>query len=444
MKSAQLIIVIFLFLSACQPGDPSTPHMRERVAGLTVYEVNIRQHTAAGTLSAFTNDLPRLKELGVGVLWIMPVQPIGIKNRKEPLGSYYSIRNYNEINPEFGNEADFKTLVDKAHQLGMYVILDWVPNHTAWDHPWVTAHPDYYAHDEKGNITHESDWLDIALLNHKNPETRKAMIEAMKFWVTTYQIDGFRCDHAGHEIPMYFWEEAHAALDPIKDLFWLAEWDGARMHLNFDATYAWPLLHITDDVLPGKANANDIADWIDQDIREYGQQPFRLTMITNHDENSWHGTEFERYGDGMKTFATFIFTAYGMPMLYSGQEAGLNKRLKFFAKDTIDWSDPQQLQPFYRKLMKLHQDHPALWAGNYGSQPVRINERDSLTYAFLRTKGTDEVVGILNFSGNTTNARLTSPCPTGVYRDYFSGERISLAPGTTIPLKPWQYLILLK
>ncbi|HQQ96038.1 MAG TPA: alpha-amylase family glycosyl hydrolase [Cyclobacteriaceae bacterium] len=444
MKPSQLIIVIFLILSACQSGDQSALRMRERVAGLTVYEVNIRQHTAAGTLNAFTDDLSRLKELGVGVLWIMPVQPIGVKNRKEPLGSYYSIRNYNEINPEFGNEADFKTLVEKAHQLGMYVILDWVPNHTAWDHPWITEHPEYYAHDENGNIKHESDWLDIALLNHKNPETRKAMIEAMKFWVNTYQIDGFRCDHAGHEIPMYFWEEARAALDPIKDLFWLAEWDGARMHLNFDATYAWPLLHITDDVLPGKANANDIADWIDQDIHEYGQQPFRLTMITNHDENSWHGTEFERYGDGMKTFAAFIFTAYGMPMLYSGQEAGLNKRLKFFAKDTIDWSDPQQLQPFYRKLVQLHLDHSALWAGEYGSQPVRINERDSAIYAFRRTKGTDDVVGIMNFSRNSAVVRLNPSCPTGTYLDYFSGEQFSLAPGKSIPLTPWQYLILVK
>jgi glycosidase len=444
MKSIALIALLGMFLSACQapaPSDSGSVPIKEKVAGLTVYEVNIRQHTAEGTLRAFIQDLPRLKELGVGVLWIMPVQPIGVKNRKEPLGSYYSIRNYNEINPEFGTEADFKELVDLAHQLGLYVILDWVPNHTAWDHPWITEHPDYYAHDEKGNIRHEADWLDIALLNHKNPETRKAIIDAMKSWITRFQIDGFRCDHAGHEIPMYFWEEARVALNPIKDLFWLAEWDGARMHLTFDATYAWPLLHITDDVLPGKTNANDIADWVEADIHEYGQQPFRLTMITNHDENSWHGTEFERYGDGMKTFATFIFTAYGMPMLYSGQEAGLNKRLKFFEKDTIDWSDPQKLQPFYRQLTALHQGHPALWAGQYGGQPVRINTRDSSAYAFSRTQGGDQVIGIMNFSGKETTVNFAPNCPTRTFKDYFSGAKYDLAPGKSLLLRPWQYLI---
>ena len=446
-----LLAIISMALSSCKqkPAEESPAALislsfPEKAANLTIYEVNIRQHTKEGTINAFIKDLPRLKELGIGMLWIMPVQPIGVKNRKEPLGSYYSIKDYAKVNPEFGTEEDFKNLVTKTHELGMYIILDWVPNHTAWDHPWITDHPDFYARDSKGNILHEADWLDIALLDHTNPKTRAAMIDDMKYWVTKFDIDGFRCDHAGHEIPLYFWEEVRATIDPIKDLFWLAEWDGARMHLQFNGTYAWELLHVTDKMKKGETNANDIADWIDKDAKEYGRKPFRMTMITNHDENSWNGTEFERYGDGYKTFATFIFTAYGIPMLYTGQEVGLNKRLKFFDKDTVDWSDPLQLQPFYKKLVKLHADNKALWSGEYGSATTRINDRDPNVYAFLRTKDNNTVVGILNFSDKPQEFHLKESAAVGKYQDYFTGESYDLSLTQSIPLKAWQYLVFVK
>lgn len=416
----------------------------EKAASLTIYEVNIRQHTAEGTINAFIKDLPRLKELGIGMLWIMPVQPIGVKNRKEPLGSYYSIQDYARVNPEFGTDEDFKNLVKKTHELGMYIILDWVPNHTAWDHPWITNHPEYYALDVKGNIIYESDWTDIALLDHTNPGTRAAMIQEMKYWVTKFDVDGFRCDHAGHEIPLYFWEEATAAIDSIKDVFWLAEWDGARMHLEFDATYAWELLHLMDNAGKGKANANDLATWITKDLKEYGQRSLRMTMITNHDENSWSGTEFERYGDGVKTYATFIFTAYGIPMLYSGQEAGLNKRLRFFAKDTIDWSDPKQLQPFYKKLVTLHSGNKALWAGEYGGMTKRINDNDPSVFAFTRTRGNNSVIGILNFSNKPQELHLRDSSAVGSYQDYFTGESYDLSLEKLLQLMPWQYLVFVK
>lgn len=416
----------------------------EKAASFTIYEVNIRQHTPEGTINAFAKDLPRLKELGIKMLWIMPVQPIGVKNRKLPLGSYYSIKNYSEVNSEFGTVEDFSNLVSKIHELGMYIILDWVPNHTAWDHPWIDAHPEYYAQDGKGNIVYEADWDDIALLDHTNPGTRAAMIAEMKNWVTKFDIDGFRCDHAGHEIPLYFWEEAHAAIDPVKDIFWLAEWDGARMHLDFDATYAWELLHLTNDVAKGKSNANDIANWIDKDIKEYGRKPFRMTMITNHDENSWNGTEFERYGDGYQTFATFIFTAYGMPMLYSGQEVALHKRLRFFAKDTVDWSDPLKVQPFYQKLVALHSSNRALWCGEYGGMTHRINAKDPNVYAFQRTKDNNKVIGIINFSKKPQEFHLADSSATGKFQDYFTGESFELSMSKGIPLKPWQYLVFVR
>lgn len=412
----------------------------EKIAAGTIYEVNIRQHTAEGTIQAFIEDLPRLQEMGIQMLWIMPVQPIGEKNRKGTLGSYYSIKDYRQVNPEFGSLEDFKSLVAKAHEMDMYVILDWVPNHTAWDHPWITEHKDYYAQNEAGEVIYEADWTDIALLDHTNPATRKAMIEDMKYWVAETDIDGFRCDHAGHEIPLYFWEEATAAIDEMKDIFWLAEWDGARMHLEFDATYAWELLHLTEDVAKGEHNADDLDEWIRKDLQEYGQGPIRLTMITNHDENSWAGTINERYGDSQRAFATFIFTAYGVPMLYSGQEVGLDKRLEFFEKDSIDWSDPNQLQAFYTRLVQFRLDNQATWGGLYGGMPVRINDHPDV-YAFKREKNGNTVIGIFNFSAETQQANLTDASVNGTYSDYFTDEAYQLSAGSSPELEPWEFLL---
>lgn len=449
-KYAGFFSLIFVLLLSCSPTPKDEKAIQsvsaipfaEKLAGATIYEVNIRQHTAEGTINAFAEDLPRLKELGVKMLWIMPIQPIGVKNRKEPLGSYYSIRDYTAVNPEFGNEEDFKNLVAKTHELGMYLILDWVPNHTAWDHPWITSNPDYYAQDDKGNIVYEADWTDIALLDHTNPGTRAAMIDDMKYWVTNFDIDGFRCDHAGHEIPLYFWEEARAAIDPVKSLFWLAEWDGARMHLQFDGTYAWELLHLMDEVGKGKAHASDLGQWIQKDMKEYGREPLRMTMITNHDENSWSGTEFERYGQGVKTFATFIFTAYGIPMLYSGQEVGLDKRLRFFSKDTINWSDPTNLQPFYKQLVSLHAQNEALWCGAYGGMTLQINDvNDQDVYAFKREKSGNRVIGIMNFSDKPQEVHFVDEAVSGSHKDFFTHQDFDISTSKPLALAPWQYLI---
>ncbi|MFM8347493.1 MAG: alpha-amylase family glycosyl hydrolase, partial [Bacteroidota bacterium] len=406
-------------------------------------EVNIRQYSTEGTFNAFASDLPRLKELGVDILWLMPITPIGVKNRKEPLGSYYSVRDYRDVNPEFGTKEDFKNLVTRAHEMGFDVIMDWVPNHTAWDNAWITEHPEYYAKDSAGNIMHEADWTDIALLDHRNENLRRQMVSDMKYWVTEFDIDGFRCDHAGHEIPLYFWEEVRNELDQVKDLFWLAEWDGARMHLAFDGTYAWELLHLTEDAAMGKKTADDVAGWIERDMKEYGRKPFRMTIVTNPDENSWQGTMFEKFGDGHKTFAAFIFTAYGIPMIYNGQEAGLAKRLKFFEKDAIDWSDTLQLQPFYRQLTALKENNPALWAGEYGGQTFRINEGPAV-YAFRRTKDANTVIGVMNFTGQPQPLMLTDKTAEGTYKDYFTGESFTLSASSPLELKPWQYLVFIK
>ncbi|MEP5363550.1 MAG: alpha-amylase family glycosyl hydrolase [Reichenbachiella sp.] len=448
MTKIQVITIILLaslsFLFACEPTEQKAEKrvatFPERAADMTVYEVNIRQYTPEGSINAFAEHLPRLKELGVEMLWIMPVQPIGKEKRKGSLGSYYSISDYSEVNPEFGTLEDFKALVKKVHEMGMTIILDWVPNHTAWDHPWIQSNPEYYAKDSLGNITYEADWEDIALLDHTNEGTRQSMIEEMKFWITETDIDGFRCDHAAHEIPLYFWEEARAALDPLKDLFWLAEWDEPRLHSNFHASYSWELLHLTEHVAKGEKTAHDIDQFINKDLALYGKNPFRMTITTNHDENSWAGTVFERYGDGHQAFATFIFTAYGFPMIYSGQEVGLDKRLLFFEKDTINWDDPKNLTPFYQQLVQLKKDNEALWNGGYGGTPQRINN-DEWIYAFIREKNGNQVIGLINMSGEKQTFNLTDETASGTYSDTFTKASFTLTKDQPIEMEPWQYLI---
>lgn len=445
MKNIAAYILLFIVLaSGCQQQVEEKVVVEkvtfpERAASCNIYEVNIRQYTPEGTINAFREHLPRLQKLGVDILWIMPVQPIGLKERKGPLGSYYSIQDYSKINPEFGTLKDFKLMVNHAHDLGMSVILDWVPNHTAWDHPWITSNPEYYAKDSLGNIVYEADWTDIALLDHTNQDTRKAMIQEMKYWITETDIDGYRCDHAGHEIPKYFWEEAMAEMNPIKDLFWLAEWDEPRMHPEFHASYSWELLHLTEAVAKGHKNANDIHEFIEKDTKLYGRNPFRMTITTNHDENSWAGTVFERYGDGHKAFATFIFSAYGFPMIYSGQEVGLNKRLKFFEKDEIDWSDPLDLTSFYQKLIAMKHDNEALWNGKFGGPTTRINA-DEWIYAFKREKNDNQVIGIINTSDQAQIFNLKDQTLAGTYQDYFTGQNFTIGP-EPLQLLPWQYLI---
>lgn len=426
---------------------------------MTIYEVNIRQHTPEGTFKAFQNDLGRLKELGIGMLWIMPIQPIGEKNRKGSLGSYYSIRDYKAVNPEFGTLDDFKNLVNKAHELGFQVILDWVPNHTSWDNNWITAHPEYYMTDSAarwvgnvlkvdsdyykksgtGNLVYEADWDDIALLNLYNPGARSAMIDAMKFWITEANIDGFRTDHAGHEIPLFFWEEATQALNPMKDLFWLAEWDEPRMHITFHATYEWELLHLTEDVANGKKTADDLHAHILKDLSRFGHHAFRLNMINNHDENAWAGTVKERYGKGEKAMAVFSYIAYGVPVMYSGQEVGLEKRLRFFEKDTIPMDDPEKLFPFYKSLNKLKADNPALWSGDFSAMPIKIEDGNQFVFSTKRKQGNNAIIGIINMSDKEQSVRFNSQEVAGNYLDAFTGEPFQIG---DMRLKPWQYIVL--
>lgn len=455
MRKLFLPFTILILLTACRPQttnpqDSPAPASVEptfpgKLAGSTIYEVNIRQYTPEGTFNAFAKQLPRLKELGVDVLWLMPVHPISEVNRKGTLGSYYAPKDYTAVNPEFGTLEDFKSLLNQAHEMGFYMILDWVPNHTGRDHPWIQAHPDYYIRDEKGEITYESMsptdvWWDTALLNNYNEDTRKAMIEAMKFWVEL-GVDGFRLDHGcGDKIPLYLWEEARAELDPIRDLFWLAECGHETFIL--DGSYADEFEVVMREVAQGEKNANDLSDWIAKDMFKNGRTAFRMTYTTNHDLNSWNGTIFERLGDGHKTFATMVFMAYGFPLIYSGQEVGIDKRLEFFEKDSIDFSDPLGLEPFYQSLVKLRKDNPALWAGDAGGFPVTIEEDENVMGVMRELEG-NRVIGIFNFSGESRQVTITDHHAFGSYTDYFSGKGYELS-DAPLELKPWEYLVFTK
>jgi len=382
---------------------PHLPWSRQAV----IYQVNVRQYSQAGTLAAVQADLPRLKALGVDILWLMPWQPIGKLHRKGTLGSYYSIRDYTAVNPEFGTLADAKALVAEAHREGFKVILDWVANHTAWDHPWATVHKDWYKLNAKGEVyavtfnegqPSEEHWDDVIALNYRSEGLREAMIDAMKFWVRETDLDGFRCDVASL-VPTDFWVRARHELDAVKPVFMLAESDHVDLHESgaFDMTYSWDLAdQVFKKIGQGEAGAPLLKAWLAQQPAGYPAHAYRMRFTSNHDFNSWHGTDAELYGDAYPALAVLTFTLPGMPLIYNGQESHLAKRLEFFEKDPIAWKG-YELTSFYQELIALKHKHKALAAGQYGA-PVKPLEAPADVVAFERRQGSDVVRVAVNLS----------------------------------------------
>jgi glycosidase len=409
-----------------------------------IYEVNVRQYTPEGTFNAFKMHLPRLKEMGVDILWLMPINPIGEKNRKGSLGSYYSVKNYVEVNPEFGNLEDFKNLVKEAHNLGMYVIIDWVANHTAWDNPWITEHPDWYDKDSAGRIYSPFGWSDVAKLDYEKQDLRKAMIESLSFWIRETDIDGFRCDVAG-EVPTDFWDSARKSLDQIKPVFMLAEAEKNGLLINaFDMEYAWKLLSIDNKIAKGKMNSNDLEKYFAHLDSTFPIGAFKMNFITNHDENSWNGTAQKNYDEGLKAFAVLTATIPGMPLIYSGQEADYNHALLFFEKDPIVWGD-YPIAGFYKTLLALKHRNPALWNGHEGGTFRRVHStNDTAVFAFIREKQGKKVFVMLNFTDQAQQIKLSCTGFSGKYTDVFSGSEMKLPKKFERELKPWEYLVLEK
>lgn len=414
-----------------------------------IYEVNVRQYTPEGTFIAFEANLPRLKELGVDILWFMPIHPIGIKDRKFPegsktsLGSYYSVKDYKGVNPEFGTEADFKALVSKAHGMGFKVIIDWVANHSSRDNAWITEHPEWYVHDSTGKILAPFDWTDVAKLNFADTNMRAAMIDAMKYWVTNCDIDGFRCDVAG-EVPVDFWEDARAQLEKVKPMFMLAENEDHPELCNkaFDMNYGWGMHHVMHQVALGKDSVNKIARQVVKMDTILPQYAFQMNFITNHDENSWNGTAEEKFGAGENAFAVLTYTLPGMPLIYSGQEAGLDKRLKFFTKDTIDWTKAD-FSPFYKTLNALKHSNEALWNAPYGGTFEQVkNTEPAKVLSFLRIKGDAKVLVVLNLSAAPVSVAVKGDIVNGDYKDVFTGIETTIKKKEPFALEAWGYKVL--
>jgi glycosidase len=408
-----------------------------------IYEVNIRQYTPEGTINAFRKHLPRLKEMGVKLLWLMPIQPIGEKNRKGTLGSYYSVKDYKAVNPEFGTMEDFKALVKEVHDMGMHIIIDWVANHSAWDNVWTEEHPDFYEKKEDGSFNSPFDWTDVIAFDYNNPAMRDSMCQALEFWVKEADIDGYRCDVAGM-VPTDFWNEARTRLDKIKPVFMLAEDEDnvSLVEYAFDMNYTWEMLHLMNDIAKGKKGTDKIWENLAWSEKTFPKDTYRMYFTTNHDENSWNGTTKERLGDGIKAFTVLTYVVPGMPLIYSGQEAGNDKRLRFFDKDTIDWSQ-LPLEDFFTKLNNLKSENVALWNGIAGGEIININKSDDhKIFACERRKDNDRVVAIINLSPGPQEFTFEDDANTGEFKDLFSGKSVSIEKGQKFLLEPWDYIVL--
>ena len=437
---AILIVVCFGSNSFCQkPGSLfKHPSWSEQS---NIYEVNLRQYSQAGTIKEFEKHLPRLRKMGVEILWFMPITPIGIEGRKmssADLGSYYAVRDYKAVSEEFGSMADWKGLVKKAHGMGFKVIVDWVANHTSPDNPWIRNHPDFYKKDEKGTIIPPNpDWTDTRQLDYSSAELRDSMIEAMKFWIRASDIDGFRCDFASG-LPADFWKQCITSLKKIKNVFMLAEADSSEFHYaGFDETYTWRVMGPMADVYSGKKSLASFDSILQHNLDIFPKDAMRMYFTTNHDENSWNGTEFEKYGDGYKAFAVFSQTMFqSVPLIYSGQEVKNSRRLKFFVKDPIQWGK-YEMAPFYETLLKLRRRNIAL-AANASYRKI-TTANDMAIFAYLREKDGHKVLVVLNLSGQPQRFTIQDKAVAGEPREVFGRVKQKINWKHVFNIKPWGY-----
>ena len=410
-----------------------------------IYEVNMRQGTKEGTFKAFNEQrLEKLDELGVDILWFMPVFPVSATKRKGSMGSYYAVGNFKEVNPEFGTMEDFEAIIARAHELGMKVILDWVPNHTGWDNEWIKTNPEWYTM-ENDTIIHpkETDWTDVADLNYDNPDMREAMISSMEYWVRDKGVDGFRMDVAG-KVPDDFWTTVRTRLNAIKPVFMLSEWGDNANHFEvcFNANYAWDLHHTMGAIAKEGKPVSTLNEYLLRDRTQFPAHGYHMSFITNHDENSWN--DFPNVlGDNADVFAVLTYTLQGMPLIYTGQEGGgLGKKILFFEKDEITYDDMTQFE-FYKTLNELHHNNKALYNGLYGGRATIIPVSDpDHTYAYYREKDGHKVLTVLNFSDDAVDVQLSGDGFAGDYDDVFGGQSMTVAANATMNLPAHSYKVL--
>jgi glycosidase len=403
-----------------------------------LYEVNLRQYTQEGTFEAFSNHLQRLHDMGVKVLWFMPVTPISKEKRLGTLGSYYACSSYTQTNPEFGTIADFKRLVNEAHDLGFKVIIDWVANHTGWDHEWVTSNPGFYKKNAAGNFYDNNGWQDVIDLNYYDYSMRRAMISSMEFWVTECNIDGFRCDMA-HLVPLDFWRDARKQLDTIRPLFWLAETEHYNYQFVFDCSYAWNFMHASENFAKKKIGIEDLKSTLADYQKKKLPHTNHLFYTSNHDENSWNGTEYEKYGNAALPFAVLTATWSGLSLVYSGQEIPNHKRLNFFEKDTIQWNWSNELQDFY-KTLNGHRNY----FGEEQTEALLLKSGDKPVLAFLKSSESKQSLVIINFSDAVQNIQLEEPSVDGEYEEIFTSKKCEAPSLKNFKMEPWQYFVFKK
>ena len=457
------VMVILLSLNACKRQPECCQQWLQDgrhpawAYNATIYELNTRQLTEEGTFQAAEAYLPQLRENGIDILWIMPCQPIGILTRKGSLGSYYSIIDYCQINPEFGTRADFEHFLQTAHDLGFKVILDWVANHTAPDSEW-TKNEGWHYRDSLGNLMVQYDWTDISKLNYDNQDMRQAMKKAMHWWMDSIGIDGFRCDVAG-EVPTDFWNDAMAELrQSHPNMFTLAEDEDKAHELTetaFDMYYGWTLHHLMNDVAQGKKNVEDLWAYFQKADTTIRRDAIRMNFTSNHDENSWNGTEYERMGDAAHLMAAFTYFVPGMPMIYTGQPSGNHHRLEFFEKDLIDRVPDAPEYAMYQMLNSFRKANAALYSPEKGAPMKRLDTDNQAIFAAIRSTAAcckddksccpkNTVIALMNMSATEQAVTITIPCET-LYGDYtdINGTTINLsATPTDFTIPAWGYVLL--
>jgi glycosidase len=429
--------------------NPYRPVSEVRIAhpewskNATIYQINTRQFTPEGTFRAAEAHLPRLQDLGVVILWLMPIHPIGEKNRKGTLGSPYSVKDYYGVNPEFGTLEELKHFVRTAHDLGMYVILDWVANHSAWDCNLVDEHPEWYARDWKGDFrpTPWWDWEDIIDFDYNQEGMRRYMTEAMKYWVRNVDIDGYRCDVAGF-VPTDFWNNLRRELDIIKPVFMLAEWESRDLHAEaFDMTYAWHWNDVVHRIASGMLDVTSLYVYYSWNEKAYPFDIMRMLFVSNHDHNAWEGTEFEKFGECIDAAIVLSVISEGMPLIYNGQEAGNQRRLAFFEKDPIVWREHPNGE-LYRKLFALKRENTALWNAAWGARMVNVvNSEPSQVLSFVRQNERDRVFAVLNLSDFPNAVTFPESLHHGAYIDFFNHQPIIFDSESQLDMEPWEYRV---
>lgn len=418
-----------------------------------IYEVNVRQYTEEGTFTAFGEHLQTLKDMGINTLWFMPIHPISKTNRAGTLGSYYSITDYRAVNPEFGTAEDFKALVDQAHDMGFHVILDWVANHTGWDCPWIKDHPDWYTRDENGKIISPAGmgWADVADLNYDNMEIREEMIACMKYWVEEYHIDGFRCDYA-YGVPQDFWEAARAELETIQPLLMLAE-DDLNLDLldrAFDMNYNLDLYDTLVAVAHDSKSPQRIKSFLGDNFPDGA---YTMNFLDNHDKNSYERTILEGIGkDALPAMFSLIYTIPGTPMIYTGNEIGLDHAIAFMEKDTIDWnSSDVDYRPLLAELSRIRSENPALHSGNYGGRMEYLDLNKQVVFAFRRQAEGNSILCLFNLTKRETAVDLTgifdgteTVLLHGQGANVLDMEDFPLTLSGEVTLQPWEFWIISK